>query len=49
MFNVSKSLGCSLYTIAFNRSPFETAAISGSIALAVASGKIDIPQDAEKR
>lgn len=44
-----QSLGCTLYAMAFGESPFESASMSGSIALAVSSGKIDLPDDAEKR
>jgi len=43
------SLGCTLYAMAFNCSPFETGAVSGSVALAVTSGKIDIPNGTDKR
>lgn len=43
------ALGCTLYAMAFFASPFETAATGGSIALAVQSGKIDIPDEAHNR
>jgi len=43
------ALGCTLYAMCFNFSPFESGATNGSIALAVTSGKIDIPNGAEKR
>eukprot|EP01118_Nematostelium_gracile_P006416 TRINITY_DN2065_c0_g1_i1.p1 TRINITY_DN2065_c0_g1~~TRINITY_DN2065_c0_g1_i1.p1 ORF type:complete len:316 (-),score=94.81 TRINITY_DN2065_c0_g1_i1:22-969(-) len=42
------SLGCSLFALLFNYSPFEEAAISGSIALAVESGA-KFPQEASQR
>ena len=36
---ISQSLGCTLYALAYNRSPFETAEqAGGSIAMAVQSG-----------
>jgi len=37
------SLGCTLYCMVFLKSPFEDAIKSGSIALAVQNGKINIP------
>eukprot|EP01114_Cavostelium_apophysatum_P022096 TRINITY_DN7885_c0_g1_i1.p1 TRINITY_DN7885_c0_g1~~TRINITY_DN7885_c0_g1_i1.p1 ORF type:complete len:327 (+),score=66.95 TRINITY_DN7885_c0_g1_i1:149-1129(+) len=43
------ALGCTLYAMAFNVSPFEEAATGGSVMLAVTSGQIDIPNGAEKR
>eukprot|EP01119_Soliformovum_irregulare_P023947 TRINITY_DN8476_c0_g1_i1.p1 TRINITY_DN8476_c0_g1~~TRINITY_DN8476_c0_g1_i1.p1 ORF type:complete len:275 (+),score=82.24 TRINITY_DN8476_c0_g1_i1:177-1001(+) len=43
------ALGCTLYALMFNVSPFEEASITGSTALAVLSGKIDVPEDAAKR
>jgi len=37
------ALGCTLYAMAFNVSPFESGATGGSIALTVTSGNIEIP------
>jgi len=37
------ALGCVLYGMAFNESPFEHEAATGSVALAVGSGKLDFP------
>jgi serine/threonine kinase 16 len=39
------SLGCTLYAMAFLKNPFQDQAETGSIALAVASGKIEFPQE----
>jgi len=43
------ALGCTLYAMAFNQSPFESHAEQGSVALAVSVGKYDIPAGSEKR
>lgn len=41
-----QSLGCCLYAMCFFRSPFEAAHERGdSVALAVLSGHVDIPED----
>jgi len=43
------SLGCTLYAMAFNQSPFESHAEQGSVAMAVSVGRYDIPAGSEKR
>jgi len=43
------ALGCTLFAMCFNVSPFETEATGGSIALAVTSGKIDYTEWIKKR
>jgi len=45
--NFHQSLGCTLYALAYNRSPFETAEqAGGSIAMAVMSGQYKHPPSA---
>jgi len=42
------SLGCTLYALAFNESPFEKESENGSIALAVQSGKLEFPESSKR-